>query len=82
MGSSKNLYQSRYLKWWVIQPLMPNKPRDLPRVEDRRVLSGIFWVPHRAPRPALGPILGPTPTTPIASWLGARRACSIGLCAR
>lgn len=28
----------------VIEPLLPNKPRGLPRVDDRRVLNGIFWV--------------------------------------
>jgi transposase len=27
----------------VIQPLLPNKPHGFPRVEDRRVLNGIFW---------------------------------------
>jgi len=28
----------------VIQPLLPNKPRGVPCVDDRRVLNGIFWV--------------------------------------
>jgi transposase len=39
---------SRYdltdFEWRVIQPLLPNKPRGVPRVDDRRVLNGIFWV--------------------------------------
>ena len=26
------------------EPLLPNKPRGVPRVDDRRVLNGIFWV--------------------------------------
>ena len=31
--------------WRVIeQPLLPHKPRGVPRVDDRRVLNGIFWV--------------------------------------
>jgi transposase len=30
-------------EWAVIAPLLPNKPRGVPRVEDRRVLNGIFW---------------------------------------
>lgn len=30
-------------EWSVIQPLLPNKPRGVPRVDDRRVLNGIFW---------------------------------------
>ena len=31
-------------EWSVIQPLLPNKPRGKPRVDDRRVLNGIFWI--------------------------------------
>ncbi len=31
-------------EWKVIQPLLPNKPRGVKRVDDRRVLSGIFHV--------------------------------------
>ena len=37
---------SRYdltdFKWRVIEPLLPNKPAGVPRVDDRRVLNGIF----------------------------------------
>lgn len=39
---------SRYdladFEWRVIEPLLPNKPWGVPRVDDRRVLNGIFWV--------------------------------------
>ena len=39
---------SRYdltdFEWRVIAPLLPNKPRGVARVDDRRVLNGIFWV--------------------------------------
>ena len=28
----------------VIRPMLTNKPRGVPRVNDRRVLNGIFWV--------------------------------------
>lgn len=31
-------------EWALIQPLLPNKPRGVARVDDRRVLNGIFWV--------------------------------------
>ena len=31
-------------EWGIIEPLLPNKPRGVPRVDDRRVLNGIFWV--------------------------------------
>jgi transposase len=28
----------------AIKPMLPNKPRGVPRVNGRRVLNGIFWV--------------------------------------
>ncbi len=28
----------------IIQPILPNKPHGIPRVDDRRILNGIFWV--------------------------------------
>ncbi len=31
-------------EWTAIRPMPPNKPRGVPRVKDRRVLNGIFWV--------------------------------------
>ena len=31
-------------EWALIAPLLPNKPRGVPRVDDRRVLSGIFYL--------------------------------------
>src|SRR5712675_3310540 len=31
-------------EWGAIKPMLPNKPRGVPRVNDRRVLNGIFWV--------------------------------------
>ena len=30
-------------EWSVIEPLLPNKTRGVPRVDDRRVLNGILW---------------------------------------
>jgi putative transposase len=30
-------------EWSVIQPLLPQKSRGVKRVNDRRVLNGIFW---------------------------------------
>ena len=29
---------------WTAIPMLPNKPRAVRRVNDRRVLNGIFWV--------------------------------------
>ena len=37
-------YDLTDFEWRVIAPLLPNKPRGVPRVDDRRVLSGILWV--------------------------------------
>jgi transposase len=31
-------------EWAAIKPMLPNKPRGVPRLNDRRVLNGIFWV--------------------------------------
>lgn len=31
-------------EWSAIRPMLPNKPRGVPQVNDRRVLNGIFWV--------------------------------------
>ena len=31
-------------EWAAIKPMLPNKPRGVPQVNDRRVLNGIFWV--------------------------------------
>ena len=31
-------------EWAIVEPLLPNKPRGVPRVDDRTVLNGIFWV--------------------------------------
>ncbi len=28
----------------AIEPHLPNKPRGVPRIDDKRVLKGIFWV--------------------------------------
>jgi transposase len=37
-------YELTDCEWAAIKPLLPNKPRGVPRVNDRRVLNGIFWV--------------------------------------
>ena len=30
-------------EWSILSPLLPNKQRGVPRVDDRRVLNGILW---------------------------------------
>ena len=37
-------YELSDYEWTAIKPMLPNKPRGVRRVNDRRVLSGIFWV--------------------------------------
>ena len=37
-------YELSDYEWSVIKSMLPNKPRGMPRVNDRRVLNGIFWV--------------------------------------
>ena len=36
-------YELADYEWIAIKPMLPNKPRGVPRVNDRRVLNGIFW---------------------------------------
>jgi transposase len=37
-------YELTDREWAAIRPMLPNKPRGVPRVNDRRILNGIFWV--------------------------------------
>jgi transposase len=37
-------YELTDFEWAAIRSFLPNKPRGIPRVNDRRVLNGIFWV--------------------------------------
>jgi transposase len=37
-------YELADCEWAAIEPMLPNKPRCVPRVNDRRVLNGILWV--------------------------------------
>jgi len=37
-------YELTDFEWAAIKSFLPNKPRGIPRVDDRRVLNGIFWV--------------------------------------
>lgn len=36
-------YELTDYEWFAIKPMLPNKSRGVPRVNDRRVLNGIFW---------------------------------------
>ncbi len=37
-------YDLTEAEWRLIEPLLPNKPRGVARVDDRRVINGIFYV--------------------------------------
>jgi transposase len=57
-------------EWTDIRPLLPTKPRGVPRLDDRRILDGIFWVLRSgAPRRDLPGSFGPTPPATIASFV-------------
>jgi transposase len=57
-------YEITDCEWLTIKPLLPNKPRGVPRVDDRRVLNGIFWVLRSgAPWRDLPRSLGPYTTS-------------------
>jgi transposase len=36
-------YELSDFEWSIIAPLLPNKPRGVARVDDRKVLNGIYW---------------------------------------
>jgi len=61
-------------EWAVIKPMLPDRPRGVPRVNDRRVLNGIFWVLRSgAPWRDLPEGYGP-PTTCYNRFVRWRRA--------
>jgi transposase len=67
-------YELSDYEWIAIKLMLPNKPRGVPRVNDRRVLNGIFWVLHSgAPWRDLPEGYGP-PTTCYNRFVRWRRA--------
>ena len=42
-------YDLTDFEWSVIEPLLPQKSRGVPRVDDRGVLNGIFWLLRSGP---------------------------------
>ena len=67
-------YKLSDCEWSVIKPMLPNKPRGIPRVDDRRILNGIFWVLRSgAPWRDLPESYGP-PTTCYNRFVRWRRA--------
>ena len=67
-------YELSDYEWSVIRPMLPNKPRGIPRVDDRRILTGIFWVVRSgAPWRDLPDSYGP-PTTCYNRFVRWRRS--------
>ena len=68
-------YDLTDFEWRVIEPLLPNKPRGVPRVDDRRVLNGIFWVLRSGCHGAICPnATGRRRQSTTASIVGEKRA--------
>ena len=42
-GTAARRYELTDFEWSIIEPLLPNKPRGVPRADDRKVLNGIYW---------------------------------------
>ena len=40
---SKRRYEITDFEWSIIEPLLPTDTRGVDRVDDRRVLNGIYW---------------------------------------
>src|SRR6476646_8119104 len=56
-------YELTDYEWAAIRPMLPNKARGVPRVDDRGVLNGICWVLRSgAPWRALPDCYGPCTT--------------------
>jgi transposase len=66
-------YDLTNFEWRVIEPLLPNNPRGVPHVGDRRVLNGIFWVLRWCAWRDL-----PATTCYTAAIDGGRLACGTG----
>jgi transposase len=61
-------YELTDYEWAAIKPFLPNKPRGVPRVNDRRVLNGILWALHSgAPWRDLPESFGPHTARPSIS---------------
>jgi transposase len=40
---SQRRYELSDFEWMIIEPLLPDRPRGVARVDDRKVLNGIYW---------------------------------------
>jgi transposase len=64
-------YEFSEHEWTAVKPMLPNKPRGVRRVDDRRVLDGTVWVLRSgAPWRDLPATYGPPRLVTIASFGG------------
>src|SRR5262249_44721167 len=71
LGARIMRYELADYECLAIKPMLPNKPRGVPRVNDRRVLNGIFWVLRSgAPWRDLPEAFGPYTTCYTALFAG------------
>ena len=77
-------YELSDKEWSVIQPMLPTKPRGVPRVDDRRVLNGIFSGCCDLARPGgtSRPSMAPEPPATIVSFAGEGPASGTASCRR
>ena len=72
-------YELTDFEWAAIRSFPPNKPRGIPRVGDRRVLNGIFWVLRSgAPCAICRKPVVPAPLAIIVLSVGGRLAYGTG----
>ena len=81
---SRRRYELTDFEWSIIQPLLPNKPRGVPRVDDRRVLNGILWRFRTGSRrgPTSLSATGLTRPATTASYAGVRPVSGTAFSAR
>ena len=68
-------YELTEYEWSTIRPILPNKARGVPRVDDRRVLNGIFWVLGTPPIIAAG-LLDQHSGSDLRPWLFPVGSCT------
>ena len=59
-------YELTDYEWAAIRLMLPNKARGVPRVDDRRVLNGIYWM-LRSGAPWRDAIVYAPPATTVSS---------------
>jgi transposase len=61
-------YDLSEAEWRVVEPLLPNKPRGVARVDDRRVINGIFYILRTGSPSAFGGCARQAALKALAIW--------------